>query len=70
MRANLKKKNLMVDKFSKMTYIKDQRKLIESDLYIGPEGVIQNPFQKLNTPKSRLPVEDLIKLSTFNMLTA
>ena len=30
----------MVDKFSKMTYIKNQKKLIESDLYIGLEGVI------------------------------
>ena len=28
------KKYLMVDKFSKVTYIEDQRKLLESDLYI------------------------------------
>ena len=39
MRANLKKKYLIVDKFSKITYIKDQRKLLENDLYVGPDGV-------------------------------
>ena len=37
--GNFGKKYLMVDKFSKMTYIKDQKKLLESNLYIGPEGV-------------------------------
>ena len=33
------KKYLMIDKFCKRTYIKDQRKFLESDLYIGPDGV-------------------------------
>ena len=39
MRVNLKKKYLMSNKFSKTTYIKDQRKLLKNDLYIGSEGV-------------------------------
>ena len=30
---------LMIDKFSNVIYIKDQRKLLKSDLYIGTEGV-------------------------------
>ena len=38
--GNFRKKYLMVDKFSKVTYIKDQRKFLENDLYIGPEGVV------------------------------
>ena len=38
--GKFEKKNLMVDKFSKVTYIKDHRKLLESDLYIGLEGVL------------------------------
>ena len=37
--GKFEKKNLMVDKFSKVTCIEDQRKLLESDLYIGPEEV-------------------------------
>ena len=32
----------MIDKFSKVTYINDQRKFLESDLYIGPDGVLTN----------------------------
>ena len=38
--GNFGKKYLMVDKFFKVTYIKNQKKLLESDLYIGPEGVL------------------------------
>ena len=38
-KGKFKKKYLMVDKFSKMIYIKYQRKFLESNLYIGPEGV-------------------------------
>ena len=30
--GKFEKKNLMIDKFSKVTYIKDQRKLLEYDL--------------------------------------
>ena len=37
--GKFEKKYLMIDKFSKVTYIKDQRKFLESDLYIGSEGV-------------------------------
>ena len=39
MRANLKKK-LIIEKFSKTTYIKDQRKFLKNNLYIELEGVI------------------------------
>ena len=39
--GNFEKKYLMVDKFSKVTYIKDKKKLLESDLYIGTEGVLR-----------------------------
>ena len=39
MMANLKKKYLMVNKFSKVIYIKNKKKL-ESDLYIGLKGVL------------------------------
>ena len=30
----------MFDKFSKMIYIKNKKKILENDLYIGLEGVI------------------------------
>ena len=36
---NFEKKYLMIDKFSKITYINDQKKFLKSDLYIGSEGV-------------------------------
>ena len=38
--SKFEKKYLMVDKFSKVTYIKDKKKLLESDLYIGLEEVL------------------------------
>ena len=39
MKANLEE-HLMINKFSKLTYIKDQRKFLKSDLYIKSDGVI------------------------------
>ena len=32
--SNFEKKYLILDKFSKVTYINDQKKFIENDLYI------------------------------------
>ena len=46
--GNFEKKCLMVDKFSKETYIKDQKKFLESDLYIGLEGV-DNTNREINS---------------------
>ena len=36
---NFEKKYLMVDKFFKVTYIKDQKKFLENELYIKLKGV-------------------------------
>ena len=35
--GNFEKIYLMVDKFSKMTYIENKKKILENDLYIGSE---------------------------------
>ena len=32
----------MVNKFFKVTYIKNQKKFLKSNLYIGSEGVLNN----------------------------
>ena len=42
--GKFKKKNLMIENFSKMTYIKDQNFFLKNDLYIGPEGVYYNAY--------------------------
>ena len=55
--GKFRKKYLIVDKFSKVIYINDQRKLLESDTYIGPEGVVKlrfNPFIWLQIIKVHL----------------
>ena len=46
---NFRKKYLIVDKFFKMTYIKDKKKLLKSDLYIGLDGI----FKKMIEPLSK-----------------
>ena len=38
--GNFEKKYLMINKFSKIIYIKDQKKFLESDLYIRLDVVI------------------------------
>ena len=40
---NFEKKYLIIDQFFKMTYIKDKKKFIKNNLYIGP-GVINKSF--------------------------
>ena len=42
--GKFEKKNLMVDKFSKMTYINDQKKFLKNDLYIEPKRVNYKNF--------------------------
>ena len=37
--GKFEKKNLIIDKFSKMTYIKNKKKFLKYDLYIGSEEV-------------------------------
>ena len=38
--GNFEKKYLMINKFFKVTYIKDQRKFLEYDLKIGSERIL------------------------------
>ena len=55
------KKYLIVDKFSKVTYINDQKIFLESGLYIEPEGVIHKKiYKKYNFLKSKKYLNYLI----------
>ena len=47
-----------------MTYIKDQRKLLESDLYIGPDGVLLKLGIILKSYKNLIFCDKFFKLLT------